>query len=150
MSALSRSVAFDCVRLRGGLPPQRGGGFFGGAPNGPLVLPGTYLVKLEVGDDLAEQEVVVRLDPRAETDMVALEARQEAARSASTLSGTITDPNVSPEKMSLAIKGAKALSALAVGPVGLLAPFVSLGAHQKHPCDIRSITQIGLEAPGNE
>ena len=42
---------------------------------------------------------------------------------------------------SLAFKGAKALSALAVGPVGLLAPFVSLGAHKKHPCDVKEIVK---------
>jgi hypothetical protein len=61
--------------------------------------------------------------------------------------GTITAPEVSPDMMSLATKGVKALSALAVGPLGLLAPFATLGAHEEHPCDVRSITQIGLEAP---
>jgi hypothetical protein len=66
------------------------------------------------------------------------------------VSGTIMDPKVSPEKAALAIKGAKALTALAVGPVGLLTPFVTLGSHQKHPCDIRTIKEIGLKIPGNE
>jgi hypothetical protein len=53
--------------------------------------------------------------------------------------GTIQDPTVRPDMLSLATKGVKFLSALAVGPVGLLAPFVNLGAHEKHPCDIGSI-----------
>ena len=53
--------------------------------------------------------------------------------------GTIQDPTVRPDMVSLAEKGVKFLGALAVGPVGLLAPFVNLGAHQKHPCDIGSI-----------
>jgi len=53
--------------------------------------------------------------------------------------GTIQDPTVRPDMLALAEKGVKFLSALAVGPVGLLAPFVNLGAHQKHPCEIGSI-----------
>jgi hypothetical protein len=53
--------------------------------------------------------------------------------------GTIQDPTVRPDMLALAEKGVKFLGALAVGPVGLLAPFVNLGARQKHPCDIQSI-----------
>jgi uncharacterized protein involved in outer membrane biogenesis len=53
--------------------------------------------------------------------------------------GTLQDPTVRPDMLSLATKGVKFLSALAVGPVGLLAPFVNLGAHEKHPCEIGSI-----------
>jgi uncharacterized protein involved in outer membrane biogenesis len=53
--------------------------------------------------------------------------------------GTIQDPTVRPDMVSLATKGVKSLGALIVGPVGLLAPFVNLGAHQKHPCEIGSI-----------
>ena len=53
--------------------------------------------------------------------------------------GTIQDPTVRPDMLSLATKGVKFLGALAVGPVGLLAPFVNLGAHEKHPCEIGSI-----------
>ena len=52
------------------------------------------------------------------------------------VTGSIQDPKVRPDMASLAFKGARALSVLAVGPVGLLAPFVTLGAHEKHPCDI--------------
>jgi len=54
------------------------------------------------------------------------------------VSGTILDPKVRPDALSLLTKGAKALSALVAGPVGLLAPFVSLGANKAHPCDIQS------------
>jgi uncharacterized protein involved in outer membrane biogenesis len=53
--------------------------------------------------------------------------------------GTIQEPTVRPDMLSLAEKGVKFLGALAVGPVGLLTPFVNLGAHQKHPCEIGSI-----------
>jgi uncharacterized protein involved in outer membrane biogenesis len=50
--------------------------------------------------------------------------------------GTIQDPTVRPDMTALVTKGIKSLSALVVGPLGLLAPFVNLGARQKHPCDI--------------
>jgi uncharacterized protein involved in outer membrane biogenesis len=61
--------------------------------------------------------------------------------------GSIKNPKVRPSMASLAFKGAKALSALVVGPVGLLAPFVSLGAHNKHPCDVRSIGKGDQSVP---
>jgi uncharacterized protein involved in outer membrane biogenesis len=51
--------------------------------------------------------------------------------------GSLQDPMVRPDMTSLATKGIKSLSALVVGPLGLLAPFVNLGAHERHPCDIR-------------
>jgi uncharacterized protein involved in outer membrane biogenesis len=55
------------------------------------------------------------------------------------VTGSIQDPKVRPDLTSLAFKGARALSALVVGPVGLLAPFVSLGANVEHPCDVRKL-----------
>jgi hypothetical protein len=61
--------------------------------------------------------------------------------------GTILDAKVSPDKLALLAKGARALSSLVIGPVGLLAPFVHLGAHEKHPCEIQSIGQLGLQSP---
>jgi uncharacterized protein involved in outer membrane biogenesis len=66
------------------------------------------------------------------------------------VNGAIMDPKVSPDKAALLTKGAKLLSTLAVGPLGLLAPFVHLGAIQKHPCDIQSIGQLGLNIPADE
>ena len=63
------------------------------------------------------------------------------------VSGTIVDAKVSPDKLALLTKGAEALSALVIGPIGLLAPFVHLGAHKKHPCDVQSIGQLGLQSP---
>jgi hypothetical protein len=59
-------------------------------------------------------------------------------------------PKVRPDMLSLVTKGAKFLSALAVGPIGLLAPFVHLGAHKKHPCDIQGIGQLGLKISAEE
>jgi hypothetical protein len=48
---------------------------------------------------------------------------------------------VRPDYAALAEKGAWALSSLAIGPLGLLAPFVSLGAHNKHPCDVKEVVK---------
>ena len=55
------------------------------------------------------------------------------------VSGSVTDPTVRPDAKSLAIKGSKALSALVLGPAGLLAPFVSQGARNQHPCDMQAL-----------
>jgi hypothetical protein len=38
----------------------------------------------------------------------------------------------------------------AVGPLGLLAPFVHLGAIKNHPCDVQSIGQLGLNTPDSK
>ncbi|MGY8799369.1 MAG: WD40/YVTN/BNR-like repeat-containing protein [Longimicrobiales bacterium] len=84
------------------IPPQApgggrggggGGGRGGGSPQGPLVLPGSYVVQLETADQVVQQEVTVQLDPRAEVNMVALRARQSAARSAAEINGTMTLAN---------------------------------------------------------
>ncbi|MBL0715321.1 MAG: AsmA family protein [Desulfosarcina sp.] len=64
--------------------------------------------------------------------------------------GTIMDPTVSADKLSILAKGSEALSALAIGPLGLLAPFAHLGAHEKHPCDVKSIGQSGPGIPAQE
>jgi uncharacterized protein involved in outer membrane biogenesis len=55
------------------------------------------------------------------------------------VSGPIMDPKVRPDTLSLLTKGAKALSALVIGPLGLLAPFVNLGAYKAHPCNVHGI-----------
>jgi uncharacterized protein involved in outer membrane biogenesis len=66
------------------------------------------------------------------------------------VSGTLLNPKVRPDMVSLATKGVKFLGTLAVGPIGLLAPFVHLGAHKKHPCDVQSIGQLGLKVSADE
>jgi photosystem II stability/assembly factor-like uncharacterized protein len=48
---------------------------FGGGPRGPLVLPGTYKVKLMLGDQVVEQPVAVRLDPSLSVSNADLQAQ---------------------------------------------------------------------------
>jgi uncharacterized protein involved in outer membrane biogenesis len=55
------------------------------------------------------------------------------------IGGSVSDPTVRPDTRSLALKGSKAMSALVIGPVGLLAPFVNQGARKSHPCDLQSL-----------
>jgi uncharacterized protein involved in outer membrane biogenesis len=63
------------------------------------------------------------------------------------VSGTLLDPDVEPDKASVALRGSTALSALVIGPLGLLAPFVRLGAKNEHACDVESIGEVGLSKP---
>ncbi len=63
------------------------------------------------------------------------------------VTGTLTAPKVRPDTLALAEKGGKLLSYLAIGPFGLLAPFVHLGAHNKHPCDIKAIDDKLVATP---
>ena len=77
-----------------------GGGGRGGSTNGPLVLPGTYVVQLETDTNVTQQEVIVRLDPRAEADMAALRARQTAARDAASITATIRLANSALQRLS--------------------------------------------------
>ena len=60
------------------------------------------------------------------------------------VSGSVLEPSVGVDKASALTRGARALSFLAVGPLGLLAPFVHLGANKSHPCNVPSIGQLGL------
>ena len=66
------------------------------------------------------------------------------------VSGPLLDPEVRPDKTSLLTQGAWALSSLAIGPLGLLAPFVHLGAYKAHPCDVKGIGQSARRMPAAE
>ena len=65
------------------------------------------------------------------------------------VSGSMADPKVRPDTVSLLTTGAKFLSVLAIGPLGLLVPFVNLGANQKHPCDILSTEKLKQLVPAD-
>jgi hypothetical protein len=63
-------------------PQQQFGGFFGGAPNGPKVLPGMYTATMTAGGITMSSEFEVMLDPRVEVSEADLMARQDAMMSA--------------------------------------------------------------------
>jgi hypothetical protein len=54
-------------------PPTEEQLAFGGAPQGPQVLPGTYTLKLTVNDKTFEQPIEVRFDPNINTPLAELQ-----------------------------------------------------------------------------
>lgn len=83
--------------------------------------------------NLATEQIDFRLSPHPR------DASLFSLKTKIRVSGSVDDPRVRPDSRSLAIKGSKALSALVIGPAGLLAPFVSLGARNQHPCDMQAL-----------
>jgi photosystem II stability/assembly factor-like uncharacterized protein len=64
--------------------------FFGG-PRGPQVLPGTYTVKLTVGDKSFEKRVEVRMDPTVNVPIDELRAQHDLAMKATAMQSATTD-----------------------------------------------------------
>jgi uncharacterized protein involved in outer membrane biogenesis len=93
--------------------------------------------------DLGTEQINFLLVPKPEHPDLSLATKLR-------VSGTVMEPKVSPDTLSLLTKGAELLSSLAVGPLGLLAPFVHLGANKNHPCDVQSIGQLGLNISAKE
>ncbi|MYE33304.1 MAG: hypothetical protein F4X23_00425 [Gemmatimonadales bacterium] len=82
----------DAPYEREGGPGGGGGGggfFFGGAPRGPIVLPGTYTVSMDVGGEMFSAEVEVVAEPRRPMSRVDRMARQEALMSLHAMAGPI-------------------------------------------------------------
>lgn len=99
--------------------PEGGGGFgFGGTPQGPLVLPGAYVVRLEAGGQTMQEAAAVRLDPRATADMEALRARQDAARDVAALNGTVALATRALRRLSEQLEDAEELLRVADGGDG--------------------------------
>ncbi len=76
-----QSVQWDLRMDPPYVPERGGGGGFGGAPSGPMVLPGTYTARLAVNGHTSETPVNVRLDHRVDISRADLMARQEALMS---------------------------------------------------------------------
>jgi len=66
------------------------------------------------------------------------------------VSGSIMEPHVGVDKASALTRASKSLSTLVAGPIGLLTPFVHLGALKAHPCNVASIGQLGLKPPAED
>jgi uncharacterized protein involved in outer membrane biogenesis len=93
--------------------------------------------------NLGTEQINFLLVPKPEHPSLSLSTKLQ-------VSGTVMEPTVRPDTASLLTEGAKFLSALAVGPIGLLAPFVHLGANKNHPCDVQNVRQLGLNIPANK
>ena len=93
--------------------------------------------------NLSSEEVNFLLVPKPNYPSLSLSTKLR-------VKGKIMDPKVRPDNLALLKTGAEMLSSLAIGPLGLLSPFVHLGAFKKHPCDIKSIGQLGLSIPAKE
>jgi photosystem II stability/assembly factor-like uncharacterized protein len=68
----------------------RGGGRFGGAAGGPVVLPGTYTVKMQAAGKELSRSVNVALDPRVQVSEADLKQQQDAAFFMVALTGRVT------------------------------------------------------------
>ena len=93
--------------------------------------------------NLSSEEVNFLLVPKPNYPSLSLSTKLR-------VKGKIMDPKVRPDNLALLTTGAEMLSSLAIGPLGLLSPFVHLGAFKKHPCDVKSIGQLGLSIPAKE
>jgi photosystem II stability/assembly factor-like uncharacterized protein len=131
------------------------GGFRGGQIRGPLVLPGAYQVSLSVGGaevSSAEQSVGVRLDPRANADPAALQARHDAVKSAAAISGTIRDAQAAIRRLTVQLADTKKLLAApqADEPVRRSRPDTSLAAAADSlTAELDSLgARIGRVSPG--
>jgi photosystem II stability/assembly factor-like uncharacterized protein len=68
-----------------------GGGFGGGAPQGPIVLPGTYMVSMDVGGEVYSASLEMRADPRRPMRDADRRARQNVLMSLHQLAKPIYD-----------------------------------------------------------
>ena len=74
-----------------GEPGSGGGGRFGGAPEGPVVMPGTYTVTLALGDERWSAEARIEADPRRPMTMADRRARQDVLMALHALAKPLND-----------------------------------------------------------
>lgn len=75
-------------------PPQGGGGpggFGGGAPEGPIVMPGMYTVTVHLDGTTSSETARIEADPRRSMTMADRRARQDALMSLHRLAGPLND-----------------------------------------------------------
>ena len=73
INTTSWNLGYDAPRQRRPIDPNDPSIQFFGAPAGPRVLPGRYVVRLTVGDQRLEQPLQVRIDPTSKTTPEALQ-----------------------------------------------------------------------------
>ena len=81
------------------VPNEGGGGFGGGPPQGPIVLPGTYTVALDVGAQSYSTTVEIAADPRRLMTNEDRMARQETLMSLHTLAKPIYEATEAMERL---------------------------------------------------
>ncbi|HEY9231631.1 MAG TPA: hypothetical protein VIS78_05775, partial [Blastocatellia bacterium] len=89
LNRLSWDLRYEGPRIRREPPPEEQA-FFGG-PRGPQVLPGSYTVRLTVGDKKLEKRVEVRLDPTVEMVAADLQTQLDYGLKARDLQSAASD-----------------------------------------------------------
>src|SRR5581483_4696254 len=89
LNRISWDLRYEGPRLRREAPTEEQA-FFGG-PRGPQVLPGTYTIRLTVGDKKLEKRVEVRLDPTVEVAPADLQVALDYGMKARDLQSSATD-----------------------------------------------------------
>jgi hypothetical protein len=89
LNRISWDLRYEGPRARREPPPEEEA-FFGG-PRGPQVLPGTYTVRLMVGDKSLDKRVEVRLDPTVEMTAADLQTQLDYGLKTRDMQSTATD-----------------------------------------------------------
>lgn len=75
VNRITWNLRFGGAEVRRPPPPEESATF--GSPRGPQVLPGSYIVRLTIGEKKLEERVEVRLDPTVNTPLADLQAQLE-------------------------------------------------------------------------
>jgi len=89
--------------------PGGGGGFRGGAAQGPIVLPGTYTVSMEVGGETFTSTMEIEADPRRPMRLADRLARQDALMSLHELAAPLYEATQAARRLNGQLSEAEAL-----------------------------------------
>jgi photosystem II stability/assembly factor-like uncharacterized protein len=94
-----------------------GGGGGGGAAAGPVALPGTYTVTMDVGSQISTEQVTIEADPRRPMTPADRMARQDALMSLRELAAPLYEARQAVERLAEQMDAAEALLEGHDGPV---------------------------------